>query len=221
MKHSPVKVGDCFGRLTVEASLGVILNSAGTKGHTRFICLCVCGNRKEVRGSHLTSGGITSCGCRRREQLLTHGCYGTLAHSSWASVIQRCTNPNNTSYPEYGGVGITVCGRWRVFENFLADMGERPLGTSIERRIGTGNYTPENCYWATPEQQGANLKSNYLITYDGRTQHIAAWARETGLKAGTLQWRIAQGQSAQKALTTPPMSAREASQLGLKARYGY
>lgn len=81
-------------------------------------------------------------------------------YQSWAAIIQRCNNPKSTSYPHYGARGITVCERWLKFENFLADMGERPEGTTIDREDGSGNYEPGNCRWATKEQQSANRTVN-------------------------------------------------------------
>jgi hypothetical protein len=74
-------------------------------------------------------------------------------YHSWASMIQRCTNPNRSFYHRYGGRGITVCKRWMTFINFLADMGERPDGTSLDRINNDGNYTPRNCRWATLAEQ--------------------------------------------------------------------
>ncbi len=80
----------------------------------------------------------------------------TPTYGSWQAMIQRCTNPNHDGWERYGGRGITVCGRWRDFRNFLADMGKRPKGATIDRIDNDGNYEPGNCRWTTPKVQSAN-----------------------------------------------------------------
>ena len=88
-----------------------------------------------------------------------HGMRSTSTYSSWANILQRCTNQNSQAYERYGGRGITVCDRWRnSFENFYADMGERPEGTSIDRINNDSNYEPGNCRWATSTEQNNNRR---------------------------------------------------------------
>lgn len=81
---------------------------------------------------------------------------------SWQGMLARCTNPNEPAYPRYGGRGIKVCERWRSFESFLEDMGERPPGTSIDRLDVNGDYVPDNCRWSTNVQQSRNQRRTVL-----------------------------------------------------------
>lgn len=108
-------------------------------------------------------------------------------YQCWASMLQRCLNSGNRNYPNYGGRGIKVCQRWLAFGNFLADMGERPPGMSLDRYPDqNGNYEPGNCRWATPKEQMRNTRWNRMLTFDGRTQCVSAWVEETGLSRGRL-----------------------------------
>lgn len=148
-----------FGRL-------VALHRAGKDRHNRFYweCACDCGNVAEVLLQALTSGDTKSCGCITRERppgtKHGHAINGKWSptYYSWMAMKQRCLNPNHAEYSRYGAKGVTVCDRWKdSFETFLADMGERPAGKTIDRFPNkTGNYEPGNCRWATPEEQSQN-----------------------------------------------------------------
>lgn len=82
----------------------------------------------------------------------------TPTYNTWVAMVNRCLNPKATKYLDYGGRGITVCERWRTFDHFLVDMGERPEGKTLDRIANDGNYEPRNCRWATAQEQAANKR---------------------------------------------------------------
>lgn len=102
----------------------------------------------------------------------------------------RCTRPSQVGYKNYGGRGVKVCKRWEKFEAFLADMGERPEGLSLERIDNDGNYEPSNCRWATRKEQGNNSRKNRHLTWKGETKTLSEWARLTGIASPTIRCRI-------------------------------
>lgn len=133
---------------------------------------------------------------------------------------QRCNNPRNSHYADYGGRGIKICERWDQFVNFLEDMGEPSPGMSLDRIDVNKGYSPENCRWATIQEQNSNMRRNRLITYQGKTQTVAAWAREAGVDKRTLKSRLDSGWSTEDALTIKPMSRQARGVMGMKSRYG-
>lgn len=129
-----------------------------------------------------------------RERYATRRC--------WRAMVSRCTNRADQNYTRYGGRGITVCERWLVFENFLADMGDRPQGLSIERINNERGYSPENCCWASRAAQVLNTRRTVRLTYNGITKTASQWADDLGINRSTLYKRLNRsGWSVTEALT--------------------
>lgn len=123
---------------------------------------------------------------------------------AWRGMQERCGNPTNKQYADYGGRGITVCARWAGnFAAFLADMGPRPSGHSLDRINNDGNYEPSNCRWATRLQQMNNTRKNTYIEHDGKRMTMAEWSRHMGWPRHVIMSRLLLGWSAAEALTIP------------------
>ena len=150
-----------FGRLTVQKFAGV-----NRLRHAMWVCECRCGTVKTIAGYSLTAGHTTSCGCRQREiatNILSvrgedspsfkHGRSTSSVYRTWQSMKDRCLNPKNSDWKWYGGAGVMICRRWLDFQNFLADVGERPVGTTLGRFGDIGNYEPSNVTWQTWKEQ--------------------------------------------------------------------
>jgi hypothetical protein len=177
VRRTPDLAGQKFGRLEVIAR---VPRERYTPGEALWLCLCApglggCGAMMMAGSSRLRHGRTQSCGCLRRERTAeantARGRAGGLAprqgrpraYSSWANMLRRCTHENDRRYPDWGGRGIAVDPRWLDFANFLADMGERPPGMSLERKDNNGPYCRENCVWATPHQQMVNSRGFKLV----------------------------------------------------------
>jgi hypothetical protein len=173
----------------------------------RWYCVCDCGNEGLKEGSKLTRGDTKSCGCLAREMLptmnLKHGQLGSYTYRSWVSMRARCNNPKDPSYARYGGRGIRVCSRWNDFSAFLADMGERPHGSSIDRIDNNGDYCPENCRWSTNIEQQNNKRTNRVVEFGGERLTISQWARKLGMSKLTLIARLNDGWTPERAITEP------------------
>lgn len=204
-----IESGMLFGFLTT-------LSKESVDGRSHWWVECVCGTKKLIQPSQLRGAyrPTKSCGCKRigllRDAQTIHGAsvkngsaeYRTFI--TWQSMIWRCTNKARKDYSAYGGRGIKVCDRWLLsFANFLSDMGIKPKGYSLGRIDNDGNYCAENCRWETYGQQARNRRSNTVISFNGRTQPLIAWAEETGLSRDTITKRIDAGWSIEAALTLP------------------
>lgn len=200
-------IGKKFGRLTI---IKRIYNDK--RGYSRWLCKCGCGKERIVFGHNLKNGNTKSCGCLQREISQKMG-FGNIKHGhsqnnrtyrTWQHMKERCVNPHNKDYKDYGGRGITVCERWMKFENFLEDMGEHPsFGYSLDRIKNKLGYYKENCRWVTPKQQARNRHNNLYITHNGKTQLLIEWSEKTEIPASIIIWRLKHGWSTKKALTTP------------------
>lgn len=183
-------IGKKFGRLTVETEQGHL------GSHLAYKCKCDCGAEVIVRGYSLRSGNTESCGCAFKEmtgaRFRTHGMRQTREYSTWQMMIARCENPNTPFYENYGGRGIKVCERWKSFEKFYEDMGQRPDGMTLDRIDNDGDYSPTNCRWATDAQQRRNTRRSILITHNGETKCLKDWATAIGMSYRTLYKRVAQ-----------------------------
>lgn len=178
--------GKRFGRLTVLQKL-----STSSCRILRWLCRCDCGNERAVFGNSLRTGATVSCGCLQRENATTHGRTRTPEFTVWQMMLQRCQNPNATSYKDYGGRGIVVCDRWQSFEHFYADLGDRPSPQhKLERKNNDGPYSPDNCAWATPIEQGANKRNNRILELDGERRTVGEWARHLKIPKNTLLNRL-------------------------------
>ena len=148
-------IGAVFGKLTITGF-------AERRKTCKYVfCKCDCGNPKEfeVFTGNLGKGHTTSCGCVQTANRTTHGLSSSRTNVIYKSMIQRCHNPNQVSYGDYGGKGILVCNRWREsFENFLEDMGEVPDGLSLDRKDNNFGYFKDNCRWASLGTQMFNQK---------------------------------------------------------------
>ena len=186
MPKSIDETGNTHGRLKV-------LTLAENTSRKSWVCRCSCGNMKTVEATKLRSGHTKSCGCILKElvgdkhptykhgQAASGNKLPSKTYESWAGMVSRCTNPTTVGYHRYGGRGIAVDPRWLKFENFLADMGERPAGLTLDRVDNDLNYSKENCKWSSKQGQAANRSNVLQITYAGKTQILAEWARELKL----------------------------------------
>jgi hypothetical protein len=200
-----------FGRLTViERTENTPQNRA------QWLCMCECGGAKIAQAAYLKSGSTKSCGCLGIEQRQKNARNKATTYSrsvmgrerkSWESMLARCYVPTTRGYGNYGGIGISVCDRWRdSFKDFVGDMGRRPPNTTIDRIDNSKNYTLDNCRWASRIEQANNRSTNRIITIDGVSLSVANWARKQGISHFVIYTRLHNGINEHDAVMTPVKS---------------
>ena len=199
--------GQRFGRLVALKNLG--RKSAASRAH-RWECVCACGVTTVTTSDALRSGETKSCGCLQRERASqmgratrTHGFTDTSTYHIWNTMVQRCTNPNRADFPRYGGRGITVCERWLKFDAFLADMGSRPSGQTLDRKDNDQGYGPSNCRWLGSAAQQRNKSNNKVLTYAGQSKCLTEWAEQLRINKISLEARLRRGWSVERSLSEP------------------
>lgn len=203
-------VGDRFGRLLQIGPLFQVRqdNAARPSGRataSMCVCMCDCGEPAIVKHNNLRSGNTKSCGCISDELLNSRRRIGKRIRNrsgekrsptkiSWEAMWSRCRWKRNASYSRYGGRGISVCDRWSDFSLFVEDMGERPVGASLDRIDPNGDYCPENCRWATCKEQARNRTDNTRLTICGRSLCVSEWCEQVGAASDpTIRQRLKRG----------------------------
>lgn len=174
-------------------------------------CHCGCGDpTKPAKQTHKKWGWIVGKPLLyiNHHRLKKHGHSpdgkSSPTYRTWDHVVQRCTNPESDNYKHYGGRGITICDRWLVFENFLADMGDRPEGKSINRIRNNEGYEKNNCHWATQAEQMNNTRSTRIVQYQGKEYTLNQLSTDHGIKPKTLRRRIDHyGMTIEQAISLP------------------
>ncbi len=195
-------VGKVFGRLTIIEEL-----------KNQFVLTsCVCGKTHRVVKNDLRTGSTKSCGCLQKEntrQRLTgnpsknrkNKNVDESTYINWYHMLRRCYTKTCISYKNYGGKGITVCERWHNFDNFFEDMGKRPKKDMSVDRIDTfGNYSPENCKWATKLEQNRNKRKTIKVLLNGKTISLIEACSILNLNYSTIHSRVTRGRTPQQAL---------------------
>lgn len=172
-------------------------------------CRCSCGATVNIRKGNLRSGHTQSCGCRCSEvcgnNFTTHGSTGSRLHNIWRDIKKRCLNKNYKQFYLYGGRGITICPEWLDYANFANWSLSHGYADNltIERINVNGNYEPNNCTWIPAPLQARNKRTNHFVEHNGKRLTLAEWSKQTGIRQGTISYRLSHGWTAEQALTTP------------------
>ena len=203
-----------FGRL-------LVVRESDIKKRTAWECLCDCGNTVVVTTTNLRNKGTKSCGCLRvdvtTETHTIHGCDRKSGRNRlyviWTNMRERCSNPNNDAYDNYGGRGITVCDEWNIdfteFKQWAISNGynEDSNSQTIDRIDVNRGYSPDNCRWISRKEQANNKRNSRYVTYEGKRVNIAELSEITGVPYFLLYKRIViRGWDVVRAVTTPKIT---------------
>ena len=201
-------VGTIIGNLKVISTPIRVMKA---QMRTCVLCECICGKETIVNLYDLIHGHYQSCGCLKYELIgnakRTHGeswreGRRTPEYHIWDAIRQRCNNPNNKGYKDYGGRGIRMSEEWNSYEKFIAYVGRRPSeDMSLDRINNDGNYEPGNVRWATQAQQDANKRNSRKVEFRGEIKCLFEWVKELGLNYGTVHNRLDYGWTAEEAFT--------------------
>lgn len=213
MKVIRVAANERFGRLTFTGT------ETRANGVRRLLCHCDCGKDAWAILANLRSGHTNSCGCLRTERIAAVNSRRSQPfitkmpeYRAWRHLRERCSEPSDPNFRNYGGRGIKVCPAWdHSFAQFLHDVGRRPSPRhSIDRINNDGHYEPGNVRWATQSEQNSNKRGQYPLTYKGETMLLTHWARRLGMRQCVLRQRIVElGWDVERALTTPTDAYRK------------
>jgi len=193
-----------FGRITAVK----VSQKATNQGKILWDLVCECGNNHTGLASDLTRGKILSCGCWRKEvttkRNTTHGKTRNRSYNTWNHIKDRCLNPKNNAYYNYGERGIDVCQEWiSSFDRFYLDMGDQPKGMSIERIDNNKGYCKSNCKWATSKEQNRNKRNIRFVSLFGQKEKLSYWCDVYDIQKDVLWSRIKNGWTDYEAVTRP------------------
>ena len=214
MHNVKIGKGNLMGK---KFNMITILRLDRSEGHHNYwVCKCECGAEFIAIGNNIVRGKTKSCGCMKKAIApwlkRTHGDCGTRFYYTWASMKSRTTSKSNERYGDYGGRGIRLHEKWLDYEGFKSDMyasylkhveGLGELETTIERKDVDGDYCPDNCTWATREEQGKNTRRTIRLVFQGKPYTIKELAQKINMNPYTFKDRIVRGWGVERAVSTP------------------